>query len=146
KIDHEGALGPRLLLAGLVDSAGLLGFGAVDVGTKAQGVVAVGRYAAADFQQIKFYTQIKPDVLKAISAEAHRRGLTVTGHVPAAVDAFGGIEDGMDQINHLQFVTRAMLPEGSNGPVDLSSDRAKQLIALMKARHIVIDPTEGSGE
>ena len=109
-------------------------------------MAAVDRYADAGFQQIKVYTQIKPDVLKAISAEAHQRGLTVTGHVPAAVDAFGGIADGMDQINHLQFVTRAMLPEGGNGPVDLSSDRAKQLIALMKARQIVIDPTAGWGE
>src|SRR6202012_1755299 len=82
KIDHEGALGPRLLLAGLVGLAGPLAFGAGDVGAEAQGVAAGDRYADADFQQIKVYTQIKPDVLKAISAEAHRRGLTVTGHVP----------------------------------------------------------------
>ncbi|THD63023.1 amidohydrolase family protein [Phenylobacterium sp.] len=146
KIDREHALGPRLLLAGLIDSGGPLGFGAVDAETPAEGVAAVDRYADAGFLQIKVYTQIQPDVLKAIAAEAHRRGLTVTGHVPAAVDAFGGIADGMDQINHLQFVTRAMLPEGSNGPVDLSSDRAKKLIALMKERQIVIDPTEGWGE
>jgi imidazolonepropionase-like amidohydrolase len=146
KIDAEGALGPRLLLAGLIDSGGPLGFGQVDAETPAQGVAAVDRYADAHFQQIKVYTQIQPDVLRAISAEAHRRGLTVTGHVPAAVDAFGGIADGMDQINHLQFVTRAMLPEGSKGPVDLNSDRARRLIALMKARQIVIDPTDGWGE
>jgi imidazolonepropionase-like amidohydrolase len=146
KIEREHALGPRLLLAGLIDAGGPLGFGAVDAETPAEGVAAVDRYADAGFQQIKVYTQLKPDVLRAISAEAHRRGLTVTGHVPAAVDAFGGIEDGMDQINHLQFVTRAMQPEGGVGPVDLSSDRAKRLIALMKARQIVIDPTEGWGE
>ncbi|HEY1562072.1 MAG TPA: amidohydrolase family protein, partial [Caulobacteraceae bacterium] len=71
---------------------------------------------------------------------------TVTGHVPAAVDAFGGIEDGMDQINHLQFVTRAMLPEGGSGPVDLASDKARKLIALMQAHQTVIDPTDGWGE
>jgi imidazolonepropionase-like amidohydrolase len=146
KIEREHSLGPRLLLAGLIDAGGPLAFGAVDAETPAQGVVAVDRYADAGFQQIKVYTQLKPDVLSAISAEAHKRGMTVTGHVPAAVDAFGGIEDGMDQINHLQFVTRAMLPEGGNGPVDLSSDRAKQLIALLKARQIVVDPTEGWGE
>ncbi|MBS0333234.1 MAG: amidohydrolase, partial [Proteobacteria bacterium] len=107
RIDRRGALGPRLLLAGLIDSGGLIGFGQVDAETPAEGAAAVDHYADAGFRQIKVYTQIKPDVLKAISAEAHRRGLTVTGHVPAAVDAFGGIEDGMDQINHLQFVTQA---------------------------------------
>ncbi|HEY4031037.1 MAG TPA: amidohydrolase family protein, partial [Caulobacteraceae bacterium] len=146
RIDQDHALGPRLLLAGLIDSGGPLAFGAVDVETPAQGVAAVDRYADAGFQQIKVYTQIKPDVLRAISAEAHRRGLTVTGHVPAAVDAFAGIEDGMDQINHLQFVTQAMRPEGSTGPADLASDRAKKLISLMKDRQIVIDPTVGWGE
>jgi imidazolonepropionase-like amidohydrolase len=152
KIDEEHALGPRLLLAGLIDSGGPLAFGAVDAETPAQGVAAVDRYADAHFQQIKVYTQLKPDVLKAISAEAHRRGLTVTGHVPAAVDAFEGIADGMDQINHLQFVTRAMQPPetassgGGAGPVDLTSDRAKSLIALMQAHQTVVDPTEGWGE
>jgi imidazolonepropionase-like amidohydrolase len=146
KIDRESALGPRLLLAGLIDAGGPLAFGAVDAETPEQGVAAVDRYADAGFEQIKVYTQLKPEVLKAISAEAHRRGLTVTGHVPAAVDAFGGIADGMDQINHLQFVTRAMQSDDAKGPVDLSSERAKRLIGLMKARQTVVDPTEGWGE
>jgi imidazolonepropionase-like amidohydrolase len=150
KLNEEHALGPRLLLAGLIDSGGPLAFGAVDAETPAEGVAAVDRYADAHFEQIKVYTQLKPDVLKAISAEAHRRGLTVTGHVPAAVDAFEGIADGMDQINHLQFVTRAMQPPeaGSSGPgpVDLTSDRAKSLIALMQAHQTVVDPTDGWGE
>jgi imidazolonepropionase-like amidohydrolase len=114
-------------------------------------VAAVDRYADAHFEQIKVYTQLKPDVLKAISAEAHRRGMTVTGHVPAAVDAFEGIADGMDQINHLQFVTHAMQPPGTGsggdaGAVDLTSDRAKSLIALMRAHQTVVDPTDGWGE
>jgi imidazolonepropionase-like amidohydrolase len=146
KIDKDHALGPRLLLAGLIDSGGPLGFGYVDVKTPAEAVEAVDTYADAKFEQIKVYTQIQPDVLKAISEEAHKRGMTVTGHVPAAVNAFGGIADGMDQINHLQFVTRAMIPEGSSGPVDLESERAKSLIALLKEKQIVVDPTLGWGE
>jgi imidazolonepropionase-like amidohydrolase len=149
KIDHENALGPRLLQAGLIDSGGPLAFGAVDVETPAEGVAAVDRYADAGFVQIKIYDQVKPDVLRAVTAEAHRRGLSVTGHVPAAIDAFEGVADGMDQINHLQFITRAMLPPGTKGgadAVDLSSDRARSLIALLKARQIVVDPTDGWGE
>jgi len=146
KIDRDHALGPRLLLAGLIDSGGPLAFGYVDVKTPAEAVEAVDNYADAKFEQIKVYTQIQPEVLKAISAEAHRRGMTVTGHVPAAINAFDGIADGMDQVNHLQFVTRAMMPEGSTGPVDLQSERAKSLIALLKERQIVVDPTLGWGE
>lgn len=52
-----GDLGPRLLLAGLVDSGGPLAFGPVDVETPAEGVAAVDRYADARFDQIKVYTQ-----------------------------------------------------------------------------------------
>jgi imidazolonepropionase-like amidohydrolase len=146
KIDRDHALGPKLLLAGLIDSGGPLAFGYVDVKTPEEAVAAVDMYADAKFEQIKVYTQIQPDVLKAISAEAHRRGMTVTGHVPAAVNAFDGIADGMDQINHLQFVTRAMVPEGHTGPVDLESKRAQEMITLLKEKQIVVDPTLGWGE
>ena len=145
KLDGAWALGPRLLLAGLIDSGGPLAFGEVDVETTDEGVAAVDRYADAGFEQIKVYDQIQPAVLKAITAEAHRRGLTVTGHVPVAIDTFGGIADGMDQINHLQYVTRTM-QERADGPVNPGSESAKRMIALLKERQIVVDPTDSWGE
>jgi imidazolonepropionase-like amidohydrolase len=148
-IDQEHQLGPRLLLAGLIDGASPNAFGLFTAQTPAEATGIVDMYADARFDQIKVYTQIQPDVLRAISDEAHKRGLTVTGHVPAAVNSFQGVADGMDQINHLQFVTRSMVPEGSTAPftlADLDSDRAKSLIALLVEKHIVVDPTIGWGE
>jgi len=148
-IDTEHALGPRMLLAGLIDSGGPLAFGAIDVKSVPEAVHAVDVYADAHFDQIKVYTQLQPDVLRAIAAEAHKRGLTVTGHVPAAVNSFEGIADGMDMINHLQFVTRTMLPDGSKDQFTLATlqtDRAKKLIALLVEKQIVVDPTLGWGE
>jgi imidazolonepropionase-like amidohydrolase len=148
-IDAEHQLGPRMLLAGLIDSGGPLAFGAVDVKSPADAIHVVDTYADAHFDQIKVYTQLQPDVLRAISAEAHKRGMTVTGHVPAAVNSFEGIADGMDMINHLQFVTRTMLPDGSKDPFTLATldtDRARKLIALLVEKQIVVDPTLGWGE
>jgi imidazolonepropionase-like amidohydrolase len=142
RIAH-GALGPRLLAAGLIDSGGALAFGTVDAETPAQGIAAVDHYSDAGFEQIKIYTQLKPEVIRAISAEAHRRGMTVTGHVPAAVDTVEGIVDGMDQINHLQYVARVLVVDGK---ANLVSDEAKRLLALLKSRQIVVDPTLGWGE
>ena len=139
-------LAPRLLLAGLIDGDSPLAFGALNADTTAQAIRIVDLYANNNFQQIKVYTQLQPEILRAITAEAHKRGLTVTGHVPAAVNTFQGIDDGMDQINHLQFITRGMRPDDQVGPVDLNSQRAKDLIALLKARNIVVDPTDGWGE
>ncbi len=143
RIAKEHALGPRLLLAGLIDSGGPLGFGAVDVETPAEAVQAVDTYADHGFLQVKVYTQIKPEILRVIAAEAHKRGLTVTGHVPAAVTTAEGIADGMDQINHLQYVTRAMMTDGK---VDVDSDAAKFTLAMLKEHHTVVDPTAGWGE
>jgi imidazolonepropionase-like amidohydrolase len=145
-IDQDHALGPHLLLAGLIDSGGPLAFGNIDVENPTEAASVVDFYADAKFEQIKVYTQLQPEILKAIAAEAHKRGMTVTGHVPAAMNAFEGIEDGMDQINHLQFVIRAMNPDGGVGPVDLDSEQSKKLIALLKDRQIVVDPTNGWGE
>jgi len=144
KIKRDHALGPRLLLAGLIDGGGPLAFGYVDVKTPGEGVWAVDTYAEAKFEQIRVSTQVQPDVMSAIAEQAHRRGLTVTGDVPEAMDASHAIADGMDQINHVQFMVRAMDAAGdmsSVEPVDLGSQRSKKLIALLKDRQIVVDPS-----
>lgn len=157
---NAGALGPRLLLAGLIDSGGPLAFGNTIVETPEQARRAVQTYAEDGFEQVKVYTQIKPEILKTIAAEAHSRGLTVTGHVPAAVDTPTGIEDGMDQINHLQFVTRELNGQGKDSqakdvqgkdaqgkdPFDPHSARAEKFFALMQSHHTVVDPTAAWGE
>ncbi|MGH9597046.1 MAG: amidohydrolase family protein, partial [Edaphobacter sp.] len=144
-IDTENGLGPRLLFAGLIDGGGPGAFGDINVERPDQAAAVVDRYHAAGFQQIKLYTLLKPDVVKAITTEAHRVGMTVTGHVPAAMNAFEGVEAGMDQINHLQFVTRVMHPAGTQ-TIDLESPEAKKAIAFFKEHNTVVDPTASWGE
>jgi imidazolonepropionase-like amidohydrolase len=144
-IDTQNALGPRLLLAGLIDGGGPAAFGAVNVERPDEAAAVVDRYHAAGFEQIKLYTLLKPDVVKAISTEAHRLGMTVTGHVPAAMNAFEGVDAGMDQINHLQFVTRVMHPAGTQ-TTGITSPEAKKAISFFKEHQTVIDPTASWGE
>jgi imidazolonepropionase-like amidohydrolase len=131
-IEKRHALGPRLLLAGLVDGGGPDAFGAINAATAEEARAVVAKYHAAGFQQIKLYTVLKPDVIKALTDEAHRLGMTVTGHVPAAVDTVKGIELGMDQINHLQYVSR--MP------------RTQESIDFLLQHHTVVDPTASWGE
>jgi imidazolonepropionase-like amidohydrolase len=144
-IDTQNGLGPRLLLAGLIDGGGPAAFGAVNVERPEEAAAVVARYHAAGFEQIKLYTLLKPDVVKAIGTEAHRQGMTVTGHVPAAMNAFEGVDAGMDQINHLQFVTRVMHPAGTQA-IDVESPEAKKAISFFKEHQTVIDPTASWGE
>ncbi len=147
-IDQHHGLGPRLLLAGLVDASGPKGFGNVFADTPEEARAAVAQYKAAGFEQIKLYTFLKPDVIEALAAEAHRVGMSVTGHVPAALNAFQGVEAGMDQINHLNYVSQMMrVPGGGRGaPVELDSERARKAIQFFLDHHTVIDPTASWGE
>ncbi len=146
-VERGNVPSPRMLLAGLVDAGGLKAFGAITAETPDEGRAVVDRYHAAGFQQMKLYTYLQPDVIKAICKEAHRLGMTVTGHVPQAVNTFQGIEDGMDQINHLNYVSSMLRPpDNPRGPIDVNSAAAQKAIAFLKAHHTVVDPTAGWGE
>jgi imidazolonepropionase-like amidohydrolase len=122
-------LGPRLLLAGLVDGSGAEAFGTVTADTPEQGRAVVDMYHAAGFQQMKLYTYIKPDVAGAIMRRAHEVGMTVTGHVPRAMTLESMVDSGTDNVAHL--------------PVrgDTSSDAFKQRVRMLAAKRVVIDPT-----
>jgi imidazolonepropionase-like amidohydrolase len=145
-------LGPRLLLAGVVDGSGPLQLGVERVDTPEQGRMWVHRYHEAGFQQIKIYSSVKLEVLKAVAAEAHRLGMTVTGHVPEGIDTFQAVEAGQDQINHVQYIVSMMRGPlaknatraerlGATAAIDVNSERARKAIQFLLARHTVVDPT-----
>jgi imidazolonepropionase-like amidohydrolase len=158
EIAKRNGLGPRLLLAGLVDTSELRGFGAIAADTPEEGRAVVAKYHNAGFQQIKLYTYLKPEVVAAISAEAHRLGMSVTGHVPAALTTFEGVESGMDQINHLNYVSRTLRApnpaqgntstnnQGNNSPLDVNTDVARKAIQFFVDHRTVVDPTASWGE
>ena len=56
-------------------------FGVNYADTPEQGRAQVARYKAAGFVQMKIYQRIQPEVVRAISEEAHRVGMTPTGFV-----------------------------------------------------------------
>ena len=36
--------------------------------------------------------------------------MTVTGHIPEGMNAYDGVNDGMDQINHIHYVFDLLFP------------------------------------
>ena len=78
-------LGPRILLAGLIDGPGPIALGVQQAATPAEGEQLVDQYHAARFDQIKIYSSVKLPVLAAIARRAHALGMTVTGHVPEGI-------------------------------------------------------------
>jgi len=140
-------IGPQLILAGLVDGDSESSLGIVRINTPEQAHSVIQRYKEAGFAQIKIYSSIKPALVPVICEEAHRLGMSVTGHVPDGMDALQGVEAGMDQINHLQYLARLMglrSSPGPNGPalsVDLNAPTAQKTLRTLQERHTVIDPT-----
>ena len=145
------AIGPHLEFAGIIDGTGPISLGAVLADTPEQALSWVEKYKAAGARQIKIYNSVKPEVVKAITADAHARGMTVTGHIPEGMTAIEGINDGMDQINHisneLPYFSRTVLdadgrPDRTKAPVlELDGPRSKDLISTLRAHHTILDPT-----
>jgi imidazolonepropionase-like amidohydrolase len=144
-------LGPRILAAGIVDGSGLAAVGVERVDTPEQARQWVDRYHAAGFQQMKIYSSVKLEEIKPVADEAHRLGMTVTGHVPIGVTVYQAVDAGQDQINHIGYVVRMMLPLPANANrsevmtasanLDLNSAEAKKAIAFLAEHRTVVDPT-----
>lgn len=145
-------LGPRILAAGIVDGSGPLQLGIAKIETPEQAKMWVDRYHDAGFQQMKIYSSVKLEEVKAVTDEAHRLGMTVTGHVPEGLNAYQTIEAGQDQINHVQYIADIMhapLPADAKRMeritavenIDVNSADAKKAIDFLKAHNTVVDPT-----
>ena len=133
-IASRRSLGPRLLLAGLVDGGGPNAFGVYDATTADEARQVVAKYHDAGFQQIKIYSLVAPPIVEALAAAAHRAGMTVTGHVPNGMTIEQAVAAGYDHVAHLPI----------RGDAD--SDEVKKTIAFLRDRGTVVDPTQSWNE
>jgi imidazolonepropionase-like amidohydrolase len=140
-------LGPRILAAGFIDGDSPTAIGVRRARNPDEAKRLVREYRRNGFEQIKLYNSLPAELIPVICAEAHRLGMTVTGHIPRAVTAFQALADGMDQINHVTFIRRMMAPADtvgpliSRGPVDVHSPDAQRAIRVLLEHHTVVDPT-----
>jgi imidazolonepropionase-like amidohydrolase len=145
-------LGPRLLLAGVVDGSGPMAIGVERVDTPEQARLWTNRYHAAGFQQMKIYSSVTLENLKAVADEAHHLGMTVTGHVPQGLTAYQTVPAGEDQINHISYIADIMQPplpdnatraerRNAAANLDVDSAEAKKALTFLKDHHTVVDPT-----
>lgn len=108
----RGAMGPDILLCGMTDGAGIEGNGIIRATTPEEARAVVAMYYEKGYKQIKIYNSIQPDILKILTEEAHKRGITVTGHVPKAVgNARLAIESGMDALSHRSLFLSVLFPD-----------------------------------
>ena len=105
--------------------------------------------------QVKIYSSLPPRLIAPLARAAHEAGLSVTGHVPFGIGAVHAVEAGMDQINHLGYVVRALLPPSYDPDkdlptpvfrkalpeIDLTSPSAQETLGFFRRKNVVIDPT-----
>jgi hypothetical protein len=70
----------------------------------------------------------------------------VTGHIPNGMTAYDGVNDGMDQINHIGYAAAVMRAPAPDARFDHASPEAQKAIEFYKEHHTVIDPTVSWGE
>lgn len=148
---------PRLIPAGFVDGKGpysshdgFLISGPGDI------QAAVDWYVLRGYSQLKIYNSFPVELIPEIVSYAHKRGLKVSGHVPAFMRTEDALDGGFDEIHHINQVllnflvtpetdTRTLerfyLPAEKVGGMNFDSADIQVFIDKLKENNTVIDPT-----
>ena len=157
RIEAGTEVGTRIIPAGMIDGRGpYQGPTTVLADTEPEARRDVRDYAARGYPQIKIYSSLKPALVPAVIDEAHRRGMRVSGHIPAGMIAEQAVRAGIDEIQHANFLMLNFMPEVKDrtqtaarltevarrgADVDVDSKPVRAFIALLKSHQVAIDPT-----
>ena len=156
RIEEGTELGTRIVMAGFIDGPGpYQGPTKVLVNDEKTGREWVDKYAALGMVQVKLYSSLNPELVAPIADEAHKKGLRVSGHIPAGLTAAEAVKLGYDEIQHVNFLVLNFMPDVKEtrtparftepakraADLDLSSPPVREFIQLLLDRHTTLDPT-----
>ena len=150
-------LSPRVVAAGFIEgespNSARQGFVIKDL---AEARHAVDWYHEHGYPQIKIYNSFPKAILPEITAYAHSLGLRVSGHIPVFLRAHEAVEQGYDEIQHINQVLlnflvddktdtrtpeRFYLPAEKVAGLDFDSKPVQDFIAELVQHKTVVDPT-----
>ena len=151
-------LSPHVYPSSLIDGKGPYTAQVANVATsEAEAIALVDKAKANGFIGVKFYGTFNPAWLPATIREAHKLGLHVHGHIPAGIRPLDAINDGYDEITHINWIMMQAMPDSViqddngiarfEGPgryakdVDLESAPIKAIVGAMVSKKIYNDPT-----
>ena len=150
-------IGPRVIRAGFIDGRGpFAGPTKVFADNEEEARAAVAQFSGGEFDQIKLYSSLKPELVPLIIRLAHEQGLRISGHVPQGMNARQFVEAGADELQHANFLFLNFLagPEvDTRTPqrfsvvaekgvtVDLGGKEMADFVELLRSRGTVVDPT-----
>jgi imidazolonepropionase-like amidohydrolase len=156
RFDEGSEIGPRVVMAGFIDGRGpYQGPTKVFADTEEEAKAAIDNYAKLGYIQIKVYSSLKPELLPKIVEMAHAHGMRVSGHVPSGINAEQFVRDGVDEIQHMNFIFLNFMPQvkdtrtparftevaAHGAEIDPKSEQVQAFIQLLKEHKIVLDPT-----
>jgi dihydroorotase-like cyclic amidohydrolase len=156
KVERGEAIGPRFILAGLVDGRGpFQGPTKLLVSNEEEARKAIDFLAENNFEGLKIYSSIDPLLVPFMTNYAHSKGLRVSGHIPAGMRAENAVDAGYDEIQHANMLFLNFMPDvketrtparftevaNRGADLDLNSAEVRAFIEKLRARGVVIDPT-----
>ena len=127
---------PRVVLAGFIEGPGRWA-GPTDViaKTEDEALAYIARYDSAGYKQIKLYNIVQQDLVPVIAADAHKRGMLLSGHVPRGLSVPVAVQLGFDEIQHAAFLFSTFYQDSLYVP----TMRAYSAVATAVAPNIDVD-------
>lgn len=149
-------LGPRIVtFAGIIDGPGPFANQRNVIDDLEEGLEEIQEYKNLGYQQIKLYSSIKPKWVRPLADKAHELNMRVSGHIPAYMTASQAIEQGYNEIQHINMLflnflsdtidtrtpLRHIMPAKHGADLDLKSKEYIDFVSLLKSKNILVDLT-----
>ncbi len=156
KIDAGESIGPRIVMAGLVDGRGpFQGPTNILADNEDEARKAIDFFVGRGYEGLKIYSSVKPELVPMMAKYAHEKGLRVSGHIPAGMRAEQAVDAGYDEIQHANMLFLNFMPDVKDtrtpqrftavaergADLDLESAEVRAFIEKLHAHGTVIDPT-----
>ena len=148
---------PRHILGGFIEGPlAWAGPTAAIARDEAEARAWVAKYDSLGYKQIKLYNVVHPDIVPTIAAEAKRRGMLLSGHIPRGMSIEAALALGYDEIQHAAFFFSNFFPDSLYLPrmraysqvatavaptFDVFSPGMTKLLDAVKAKGAAVDGT-----
>lgn len=157
RFDAGSAIGPHVVRLGFIEGRGEKAAGSqVTAETPEEAKAAVEQFAKRGYEGIKIYNSVRPELVPLLAADAHARGMFVSGHVPVHMRASEVIAAGYDGIEHINMLflnffvtkdtdtrdtTRFTLVGDKAADFALDSPPVRELVEQLRQKKTVVCPT-----
>ncbi|WP_424001408.1 amidohydrolase family protein [Maribacter sp. IgM3_T14_3] len=156
QFDKNEIIGPNIVtFCGIIDGSGPFANQRNVVDNLEEGLAEIQSYKDLDYDQIKLYSSIRPEWVKPLAAKAHELGMRVSGHIPAYMTASQAINQGYNEIQHMNMLflnfmsdtidtrtpLRFTMVANHGVDIDLKSKEYLDFVSLLKSKDILVDPT-----